>query len=594
LYLPESPELIHVKEVGVRVLRLHYERRIEIVQAEVGAEDYGEMTVVYSLETALVWVPIEKHEHAVIACCDYPALRHILYYLRSRLDLNLHLPRLDTNTLQRIVHGAMPRKVTFSIIETDMESDEVQNITFADPLLEAKKPFQAAIQNSNREQTAGFYVNHPGLDLGGLGVARRDGKVWTPKRLDYNATAKLALTLIAQTEAELKKERDPGVLVNHYYGDRARIGEKEVIGKVHQTWQELVKIILATERNAKETTIQIGLVERLVQYQSQLGLVTAIEHDECPSCGTKWLAICPTCRNPLKVVLHDGLEASCSTCGSVVGVQLECECGQQLEYASLEPLVRILPEPELLQSITEAAKRFKRIFSGFFAIHGTILRIINRKQPAEPKRMHLADLRLWRDRARLHVRAVSSRRQEQLRAILNKTKEKCRRGGLRPSNERCSECMAAKPDLDWITRGDTCLARLFGIPINKAFDGVHHGHEGADIKYTDVVVDTGRQRQIGIHAKSRCHRPPPEGMGRTKYSIKGLYTQLAFSAFEARVRNEPVNVLGIGIPNLVRQEVLDSMQFMVNELGFSLLVIDESDWLKVLDAAMEQVELDTA
>jgi len=34
------------------------------------------------------------------------------------------------------------------------------------------------------------------------------------------------------------------------------------------------------------------------------------------------------------------------------------------------------------------------------------------------------------------------------------------------------------------------------------------------------------------------------------------------------------------------------MQHLVNELGFPFLVIDERDWLKIVDAVLEQPEME--
>jgi hypothetical protein len=35
------------------------------------------------------------------------------------------------------------------------------------------------------------------------------------------------------------------------------------------------------------------------------------------------------------------------------------------------------------------------------------------------------------------------------------------------------------------------------------------------------------------------------------------------------------------------------MRHLVNELGFSFLAIDEDDWLKILDAVLEQLAMDS-
>jgi hypothetical protein len=74
--------------------------------------------------------------------------------------------------------------------------------------------------------------------------------------------------------------------------------------------------------------------------------------------------------------------------------------------------------------------------------------------------------------------------------------------------------------------------------------------------------------------------------------IRGLYTQLFFSAYQALTDPEiQFDVLGISVPNTLKQDVVESIMYLVNELGFPFLVIDEDEWVKILDGVIEQLEI---
>ncbi|GER78936.1 conserved hypothetical protein [Candidatus Denitrolinea symbiosum] len=124
------------------------------------------------------------------------------------------------------------------------------------------------------------------------------------------------------------------------------------------------------------------------------------------------------------------------------------------------------------------------------------------------------------------------------------------------------------------------------MPIGERFDGIHHAYEIADVKYKDFYNGTGIS--LGIHLKSRT-KSRPEGLGKSIYPIKSLYTQVFYSAYQVFKGDADFDVIGISIPNTVKKEVVDSVQLLLNKLGYGLLVIDESDWLKIFDAALETV-----
>ena len=55
-----------------------------------------------------------------------------------------------------------------------------------------------------------------------------------------------------------------------------------------------------------------------------------------------------------------------------------------------------------------------------------------------------------------------------------------------------------------------------------------------------------------------------------------------------------MNHVSIAIPNNVKTDVTESMQRLLNDLGFSFLVIDEAEWLKIVDATLEQIQFDNS
>lgn len=137
---------------------------------------------------------------------------------------------------------------------------------------------------------------------------------------------------------------------------------------------------------------------------------------------------------------------------------------------------------------------------------------------------------------------------------------------------------------------DICLPRIFGYAIDERFDGIHHGREIADIRYSDVLEETGEQLNLGIHLKSR-ERPRKLGLGRSVPSVKGLYTQYCYSAYLAAMRGENLNAIGISVPNVISKEVIDNFQYLANQLGYHLVILAEDEWIKILDAAIEKAEL---
>ena len=52
-------------------------------------------------------------------------------------------------------------------------------------------------------------------------------------------------------------------------------------------------------------------------------------------------------------------------------------------------------------------------------------------------------------------------------------------------------------------------------------------------------------------------------------------------------------MIGIAIPNYVGASVVESMQRLLNDLGFAFLVIDETEWFRIIiDTVLEQLQFE--
>ena len=592
VFFDERAKVLAVKEETVLQIPVRYERRIEYIVADPRSDTYGTPDSITSLETAFVWIPgATRPKHAVIASCDYTAVRHIISLLLLALDLRLYLTYLDLETLRILTGGANPRSATFTTTIDDPE--EVRTLTVSDPVLSSKPVFTSAIQSPFREQTSGFYVNHPGLPSGGMGVSRREGRVWIPSRLDYTQLAFLALRLIEQTEGKLKAQTDTSLLVTHYYASRARIATHDISGPPHSAWKDLLRAIIRAEAHPdRQVDISPSLLERLIKFQNRLFLVPAATAD-CPSCGYSSLATCPVCHATLSLRLTPSIEPVCKVSDHDV-TGLTCDCGTPL-YLSMPADAYIVPEPPLLESISRAAAVITdRPFDVFFTIVGTLLRAFPTVAPSLPPSLTLAELTYWRTRAHIHTyKSPKAKQREYIVHLLNKTKEKCFRDGIKPSIERCSSCKDNPLDPEWLPKGDLCLPRVLGVAIDERFDGVHHGQELADVKYPDLLYATGAKLRLGIHLKSRLVKPPQLGAGRSTFAIKGLYAQVVYSAFKAHSGSLHLDVIGVAMPNTLLPEVTESMQFAANKMGYSFIAIAEEDWIKIVRVASDIIALGT-
>ncbi len=578
---------------------LYYEHRLEYTECEPKSPDYGKRKDVYSLERAFIWL-VEGHSHAVICASDFAAVRPVIHFGISQLGLSWVLPDLTQDMMNRLAARAEPRTATFSTARGGVPTFlDVQTVTVSDPDLAGRSGFTQIRRDPNRQQTAGFYTKHPYFDRKGLGIARRYGRVWTPALVGREDLVRLAITLIEKAEEELshQHERDPRGYVRYHHNVAVTINGREIKGRVRRAFDDLMTAVLrAYSGQSREDSVERDLVRALVKHQRPLGL-TVLTDFECPECGDTVIGSCPDCRVPYVVTIKKDsrLVVKCPKSSCVHRPDVDggfvCECGQEVPLVALENHLVILPRPECMAGVRQLLGAMSEVtWDGFFCIAGFVLKLLRSPDPPFLQIVRLDDLRLWREKAEHRKRSLPyGREREALLSILDGAKEKCRANNGHPTHEICTGCVWVKGRIpaEQVKRGEVCLPRILGLPIGKPFDGVHHGREVADVRYEDAIAETGQAVKLALHLKSRT-RPRPQGIGRNVSPVKALYTQLFYSVYLAMTGRAEIDVVGVSIPNTIHEDVVASWTRLANELGFPLVVVDENEWLKIVDAVVEQ------
>lgn len=578
---------------------LSYERRFEYNVGDPQSDLYGQHLVAYSLERGFAWL-IEGYDHGVICCGDYVAIRPIIQFFAERLFIRSHLPELNDQMIQRLSAGANPRSVTYSAYQVnDYDGLDVQTVTMSDPSLSERIAYTTVQDSPDRYQTAGFYRNHPSLVFGGIGISRRYGRIWTPAHITRHQLTALSVDLIERTEEELRfeRERNPRGYVRYHRHIPVEIRKRRIQGQLRDAFDSLVQLLLQASKNpGQEAELSADLQLDLVGNQRPLALIVTLV-GECPSCG-QILFRCPDCNTLYLVELQDeSIVIRCPTCEITLSEpeELQCECHQAIPIADIRNHITIYPDQPLLYSIdTFMQEMGEPAFRWFFA-RGLWIKLLSPKPRPAIDRVKLEDLTQWRTAARYHLRSVPmGNRLRTVKSVLNHAREKCPINDYHPRQQDCDQCLDGILELDAVKAGEICLPRIMGYAIGKRFDGIHHGHEIADVKYQDGIEGQNgirHEARLGIHLKSRTtHRK--QGLGRSVKCIKGLYTQLFFSVHQVLIGEVPLDVVGISVPNTIKIDVVESMQSLVNRLGIPFLVMDEDSWLKIVDCVLEELEFD--
>lgn len=566
---------------------LVYEHKLEFsVGDPPDSDSYGEMEKTYTLKRAFVWL-LDNHSHGLVCCSDMAGLNAIMEYFNTQLGVSLSLPDMTQDIFSHLIDVGTPSSATFRGFPIN-----VPTISVHAPGVEETEIYQELVEDENREQISGFFRGDDNAYFASFGISRNYARIWTPWRYSKPYLMSAATQILNRTEEELSQEFKNNVLsyVKYFSDVRVEVGEKTLSGQARINFQKIIEWIVLSQR-APNNELEVDALDlvTLIRSKSTLDLEIALKFD-CPNCGGG-LIRCPNCLEPYQVKVEDGnLVVVCTRCKvEIAGHQIQCECGTDIEFVDVGNHIRLLPGPNLQQAVIKFVNEQLDDFDwqGTFVIDGLLFKALLLRTIGElPPIIHLADLHSWQQHARIH----QLQPQEALLPIVSHTKEKCYRDCKPPNQALCDQCLAGHITEDQIrTQREVCSPRIMGIAINQQFDGIHHGHEVADIRYTDHLVDGGNQIDVGIHLKSR-QNPRVEGLGRSVYAIKSLYTQIFYSAYQALLDQDiTFNTIGISIPNRIHPEVITSIQSLLNQLGFSLLVIEEDDWLKIFDAALTNI-----
>ena len=326
-----------VTQIPFQEIPLVYEKKIEYVVSDPESEDFGEVNVIYSLEKAIIWYSRE-FRHALLLCADFQAVKPILYYCRTLLDISWQLPYLSEEMLDRLAEGANPRTASFSRVDDDpIGNFDAQSLTISDPSLGELRSYRSLSGDPSRQQTFGFYSSHPDLVQGGMGISRQYGRIWTPTHLRKDSLLALSINLIQKTEQELNREADinPNGFITYYRNVPVTLGRKKLRTQQRYYFEVLIKAIIGARRSR---TLEIELdpvfIRDLIEQYQYLDIAPAL-NIHCDNCGDN-LARCSICNSPLTpIVVDHHLIFQCSTHPNEHQYQdnglFPCDCGANIE-----------------------------------------------------------------------------------------------------------------------------------------------------------------------------------------------------------------------------------------------------------------------
>ena len=555
----------------------------------------GDALTIYDLRRSFIWIS-HAHNHGLIACSDYTAVNPITTWANTYLNIRLDLPNIPIDIFKKLAEGGIPRSATFAATEIALQPYlDIQSITIYDTELENTNTFQLLLDDGDREQTAGYFSRHPVIPVGGLGIARRYGRIWIPSHLPKEQLLISATELISRTEAALseKFEADDKTFMDHFGNIPVQINGDAIISEPRRVFVEIAwSLFRVNKRHINQVQISNDLAAKTIEYKNILGFTTTIEA-ECDQCGTV-LVKCPTCSSPYEAVVQNGeIKIVCPFHPEQVhsgDEEYKCECGQNIELI-LPNNIKIYPGLSTTLAFRNFISQNDLKYDGWFVIDGNLIRSYTNLR-ARSNEYHLSELNKWRLRAHIHVPIpISPKETKLIKSILKNVKEKCSKNDWHPTQQMCTECHEIEVSAGNINSNNMCLPRLMGLAINEKFDGMHHRFEIADVKYHDnLSIEENREINIGIHLKSRDNKPPKRGIGQGSPGIKGLYAQLFFTVHKSLIGQKVFDLIGASIPNKIYQETRDAFTGITNELSVPILILDEEIWMSITAAALDNIE----
>ncbi len=581
VYIIESIKEI-LKSPKVYEIEICYEKKIDYVECNNNDPSFGETKKIYSLEKALFWIPKNYPYWGIIATCDFSSLNPIIQFLRDYLSINAYLPDLSQEMLFKIASTAKIRNATFGLdINQKDKLIDAKSLTIFDDNLSEKEVYKRV--SIIREQRAGYYTEHPDFLRAGVGISRRYGRIWTPAHLSRTELVRLSLGIIKSVNKELihvGKSNIPDII--KFHGNLiVKIKDIRLKGNARKAFDSLIgKMEYAKGMSSKKIQVDPLFLKELVLNQSSLDLNVNISI-ECENCGIQLLQ-CEECEKMLNVITDEnGFHAICKDCKRTYNkAEFTCSCGTSQLIPDLLPDIFITPNIGIIEAIKEYYKSLhpQLDYPGSFIIINQELHLLE-LQPSKIGIINLSDLSYWKNTAKIDTCQDFSNKDYS--KILSELKEKCIKYNYHPSSSDCALCGAL--EITPATIENLCLLRVFGIPINQFFDGIHNGGEKADIYYDDYYEM--EKVKIGIHVKSMSERKYKKGLGRSDNKIKGLYAQVFYSLYQQKIGRVKFDIIGIAIPNEIAKDVKDSLSAIVLELGLGFISVERNDWLSIIESS---------
>lgn len=582
----------YLQKQEIYELVIGYEKRIEIVEWNPESPNYSETRIEYSLENALIWFAKSDSPYAMLACCDFAAVLPLLTYCNLEYNLDASLPNLSEKMLEDLSDGSLVRNATFTLeLSQEDNSLDANTITIYDKNLAKSKIYTQMKHQNGRVQRSGFFTNHPYLLRAGMGISCKYGRIWTPAHLDRNELITLAFGSIAKLDAQLKvaSEKSMTDFIFYYSNREVIIGNERITGKARQVFDRLIYYLAISGRNQiAHVEIDFSFQRQLAENYKRLKLQSYIV-GSCPNCGEVELQ-CPQCGNLLELSLDQDIpRLLCGRCkAEIMYSDIACPCGELCPVVDIYSNIQYLPTIDLLNAIASyaAALHPQIVLPALFKIIGNNMLSLQPVNNASARYIKIEELKYWRVRAHLDsISTISTCAKE----YISHATEKCSINNYHPTKADCIQCSRKHINKSDFQLKSVCLLRTFGVPIDIAFDGIHHGREFADILYHDEFDN--QQHMIGIHVKKHVQQTPVKGLGRSNDKIKGLYAQIFYTMFELQMhRGKKVDTIGIAIPNRISSDVIDSFKALVIKMGYSFIVVEISAWEKIAQAAIDNAE----
>lgn len=328
---------------------LVYEKKLEFsVGDPPDSDSYGELERTYVLKRAFVWL-LDNYSHGLVCCSDMAGLNAILEYFYTQLGVSLSLPDMTQNIFSRLIDVGTHSSATFRGFPAN-----VPTISVHAPGVEKTEIYQELAEDEEREQVSGFFRGDDNAYFASFGISRKYARIWTPWKYSKPYLMSAATQILERTEEELSQEFDNNATnyVKYFSDVRVEVSERTLSGQPRVNFQKIIEWIVHSQRTPNnELEVNASDLVNLTKLKGKLDLEIAL-HLDCPNCGGG-LSRCPNCLEPYQVKVEDGnLVAVCTRCkAKITDHQIRCECGTDIEFVALGNLVRLLPGPNLQQTI---------------------------------------------------------------------------------------------------------------------------------------------------------------------------------------------------------------------------------------------------